>query len=65
MPSPEPEDFLHPEDFLQKVLAEIKFPFDKAAIRSELESHLMDRMEEYLEAGYDEETAEGLAVKGM
>lgn len=53
------------DDFLRSVLAQVKFPFDKAAIRAELESHFLDRIDEYLEQGYDEETAERLSVEGM
>lgn len=59
MPSPKIDKFL------QSVLAQVKFPFDKAAIRSELENHLLDRIQEYLDEGYDEETAARLAVEGM
>ncbi|AFM01125.1 hypothetical protein Desde_2820 [Desulfitobacterium dehalogenans ATCC 51507] len=59
MPSPKIDDFL------RSVLSHVKFSFDKRAIHSELEGHLLDRIEEYLEQGYDEETAERLSVEGM
>ncbi|SHN77905.1 permease prefix domain 1-containing protein [Desulfitobacterium chlororespirans] len=53
------------DDFLRTVLSHVKFSFDKKAIRSELESHLWDRIEEYLEQGYEKEAAVHLAVEGM
>ncbi|KTE89926.1 permease prefix domain 1-containing protein [Desulfitobacterium hafniense] len=53
------------DDFLRTVLSYVKFSFDKKAIRSELESHLWDRIEDYLEQGYEEEAAVHLAVEGM
>ncbi|MEM5818034.1 MAG: permease prefix domain 1-containing protein [Desulfitobacterium hafniense] len=59
MPSPELDNFL------RNVLSHVKFSFDRKAICSELESHLWDRIEDYLEQGYDEATAERLAVEGM
>lgn len=53
------------EEFLDDVLSFIKFPFDRATIRQELESHLQDKFEDYIEQGYDEETAEQLSVSNM
>ncbi|CDX02314.1 hypothetical protein SDC9_10977 [bioreactor metagenome] len=53
------------DDFLRTVLSYVKFSFDKKAIRSELESHLWDRIEDYLEQGYEEAAAVHLAVEGM
>lgn len=53
------------EEFLDDVLSFIKFPFDRATIRKELESHLQDKIEDYIEQGYDEEAAEQLSISNM
>lgn len=53
------------EEFLQDILSFVKFPFDKAAIKSELESHLIDKIDDYFEQGYDQEIAEQLSIKDM
>ncbi|MCW3488934.1 permease prefix domain 1-containing protein [Dethiobacter alkaliphilus] len=55
-----------PKDkFLAEVLSHIKFPFDRRDIRSELEQHIADKTNHYLEKGYDRENAEERAVNEM
>jgi hypothetical protein len=53
------------EEFLMEVLHYIKYPFDKIEIRSELESHIMDRIDYYIELGHDAKAAELLALQDM
>ncbi len=53
------------EEFLGKVLHQIRFPFDRASIRSELSDHISERVDHYLELGYDQEDAEQAAVSDM
>lgn len=53
------------DEFLEDVLSYIKFPFGKNDIRLELESHILDRIDEYEEKGYDKETAEQLSINDM
>lgn len=53
------------EKFLMDVLSCVKFPFDRDAIKSELENHIADKMEYYLSQGYDMDTAEDLSIRDM
>ncbi len=53
------------EEFLISVLSYVKFSFDHKTIRSELGNHLIDKMEDYIDLGYDEETAEQMAISDM
>ncbi len=53
------------DKFIAEVLSHIKFPFDKEDIKTELEHHILDKMEYYNEQGYDEEEAEQLSVHDM
>lgn len=48
-----------------KVLRQIRFPFDRASIRAELVDHISERVDHYLELGYDQERAEQAAVSDM
>ncbi|MDF2519903.1 MAG: hypothetical protein K0R84_531 [Clostridia bacterium] len=59
MPSPKKDEFL------QGVITHIKFPFDREDIRAELESHISEKMDYYIEQGHDIENAEQLAVNDM
>lgn len=52
-------------EFLNDVLFYVKFPFGKNDIRLELENHILDKIDEYEEEGYDRETAEQLAINDM
>lgn len=51
--------------FLKEVLSYVKFKHDRADIRAELEGHILDRMEEYMELGLDEDEAEQLSIEAM
>lgn len=53
------------EEFLKIVLSHIKFPFDRDDIKTELEDHILDKIEDYKNQGYDEVEAENLALKDM
>lgn len=53
------------EEFLISILSYVKFSFDHGTIRSELGNHLIDKMEDYIGQGYDEETAEQMAISDM
>lgn len=53
------------EEFLKVVLSHIKFPFDRNSIKSELEDHILDKIEYYINEGYDEAEAENRALKDM
>lgn len=53
------------DKFLENVLSYIKFPFVKDDIKFELESHILDRINYYMEQGYDSEKAEELSIKDM
>lgn len=53
------------DEFLKTVLCYIKFPFDRETIKLELEDHILDKINYYMNHGYDEEKAEELAVKDM
>lgn len=51
--------------FLEEILAYVKFPFDRRDIKSELEGHILDKMDYYIQNGYDEEKAEELSISDM
>lgn len=51
--------------FLKEILSYVKFTFDRDAIRTELESHISDKKEYYLEQGYDLEEAEQRSINDM
>lgn len=53
------------DTFLEEVLSYINFSYDRESIRSELECHISDKMAEYMEQGYDEETSEQLTIENM
>jgi hypothetical protein len=56
----------HKKDkFLAEVLSYIKFPFDRDDIRSELDSHILDKIDYYIEQGHDKEKAEQLSINDM
>lgn len=50
--------------YIEDILSYVKFSFDWSEIRTELENHLLDRMEDYTEAGQAED-AEELAIAAM
>ncbi len=51
--------------FLKEILSYVKFIFDRGDIRTELESHISDKMEYYFELGYTMEEAEQLSIDNM
>lgn len=53
------------DKFLEEVLTYIKFPFDRDGIKSELESHILYKIDYYIEHGYDEVKAEELSINDM
>jgi len=53
------------EEFLGKVLRQIRFPFDRQGIKVELSDHISERVEHYLGLSYDQEHAEQAAVSDM
>lgn len=56
---------MNKELYLDEVIALIKDKSAKRKIRKELENHIDDRIEYYLDSGYDEETAERKALERM
>lgn len=53
------------DEFLEEVISHIKFPFDRNDIKSELESHILEKIDYYIEQGYDESESEQLTLKDM
>ncbi len=51
--------------FLKEILSYVKFKSDRNDIQTELENHIEDKMEDYLEQGYDTEEAEQLSINDM
>lgn len=51
--------------FLKEILSYVKFALDREDIRTELESHISDKTEYYMEQGYDMEKAEQLSINDM
>lgn len=51
--------------FLTEIISYVKFKFDRDNIRRELENHILDKIEDYIDQGYDEETAEQLSIHNM
>ncbi|MCB8814615.1 permease prefix domain 1-containing protein [Desulfosporosinus shakirovi] len=52
------------DKFIEDILSYVKFSFDRFAIKTELESHLLDKIEDYTEAGQAED-AEESAITDM
>ena len=53
------------KEFTDKVLKHIKFPYDRNAVRQELEEHMEDICDDLTEEGYGREEAERLSVQYM
>jgi hypothetical protein len=53
------------ERYLTEVIRFVKFYSDREAIKSELESHMIDRIDDYIAMGYDKESAEQLSIDHM
>lgn len=58
-------NFYKTEEFLDEIVSYVKFFFDRDEIRLELKDHMMDKIEYYMEVGYDWEEAEKIAIKDM
>lgn len=56
---------LRKDKFLEEILSYIKFPFDRDDIKFELESHISDKVDYYIEQGFDKEAAENLSINDM
>ncbi len=58
-------DFYKIEEFLDETVSYVKFVLDRYEIKLELKDHMMDKLEYYIDSGYDQEQAEGLTIKDM
>ncbi|MEW8994525.1 permease prefix domain 1-containing protein [Clostridium sp.] len=56
---------LKKEKFLKEVLSYVKFSLDRDDIKTELESHILEKVDYYIEQGYDKEKAEELSINDM
>ncbi|MGN9161764.1 permease prefix domain 1-containing protein [Clostridium sulfidigenes] len=56
---------LKKEKFLKEVLSYVKFSLDREDIKTELESHILEKVDYYIEQGYDKEKAEELSINDM
>jgi hypothetical protein len=56
---------LNKEKFLEEVISQVKFKYDRYDIKKELEVHILDKMEYYIEQGYDIDKAEELSINDM
>ncbi|MDP4089253.1 MAG: permease prefix domain 1-containing protein [Bacillota bacterium] len=53
------------DKFLKDILSYVKFSFDRYDIRLELEDHISEKVDYYMEQGYDMEKAEQLSINDM
>lgn len=53
------------EEFLDDVLSYVKFPFVRDEIKEELQSHLLEKIDDYMEQGYNPDQAEDQAIRDM
>lgn len=56
---------LKKEKFLEEVISQVRFKYDRYDIKRELEAHIIDKIEYYTEQGYDNDKAEELSVNDM
>ncbi|WP_346914502.1 permease prefix domain 1-containing protein [Clostridium sp.] len=56
---------LRKEKFLKEILSYVKFSLDRDDIKTELESHILEKVDYYIEQGYDKEKAEELSINDM
>ncbi|WP_346899730.1 permease prefix domain 1-containing protein [Clostridium sp. UBA7503] len=56
---------LKKEKFLKEVLSYVKFFLDRDDIKTELESHILEKVDYYIEQGYEKEKAEELSINDM
>lgn len=57
--------FYKAQDFVEEIVSHVKFKFDKDEISSELNHHMIDKIEDYIEKGYEEKEAERFAINHM
>jgi hypothetical protein len=53
------------DQFLDEIISYVRFVNDRDAIRKELGDHILDRMNDYIEQGFDKENAEILTIHDM
>lgn len=56
---------LNREKFLEEVISQVKFKHDRYEIKKELEVHILDKTEYYIEQGYLKDKAEELSINDM
>ena len=56
---------LNKEKFLEEVISQVKFKYDRYDIKQELLAHISDKIEFYIEQGLDNDKAEELSVSEM
>lgn len=56
---------LNKEKFLEEVISQVKFKYDRYEIKRELEFHILDKTEYYIEQGYHKDKAEELSINDM
>ncbi|HZK33479.1 MAG TPA: permease prefix domain 1-containing protein [Tissierellaceae bacterium] len=57
--------FYKAQDFVEEIVSHVKFKFDRDEISSELNQHMIDKIEDYIEKGYEEKEAERLTINDM
>lgn len=58
-------NFYKAQDFVDDIMSYVKFPFDREDISLEIKDHMIDKIEYYIEKGYDVEESEKLTIKDM
>lgn len=53
------------DNFIEKVLSYVDYPFSKKSIRLELESHINEKINVYSKNGHNDEEAEDMAISEM
>lgn len=53
------------DKFLEDVISHIRYPFVRDDIKLELESHILDKINYYMDKGYNKKEAEELSIKDM
>lgn len=57
--------FYKAQDFVEEIVSYVKFIFDRQEISLELNNHMIDKIEYYIEKDHDEKEAERLAINDM
>ncbi len=53
------------EKFLKEVISQVNFKYDRYDIKKELEAHIIDKTEYYIDQGYSSEEAEEMSLNDM